>query len=165
MKTETLTTKEELDNLKSALTLAGLSETSIPYYIEWVKSCTPMKQEKAYIIKGETMNRVYKLKGDKAYPNHLLLVAIKSEDMEDPTEVEFLRFIIGARWFDDIVADNRPPTVAIDFNGNTETLVEQIDIMEDILISKTIEERDKEDDKVRYSFDDIKALAQKRLDK
>ena len=52
------------------------------------------------------MNRIYNLKGDKAYPNHLLLVAIKLEDMEDPMEVAFLRFIIGARWFDDIVANN-----------------------------------------------------------
>lgn len=106
MKIETLTTREELDNLKSALTLTGLSETSIPDYIEWVKSYTPMKQDKAYIIKGETMNRIYNLKDDKAYPNHLLLVAIKLEDMEDPMEVAFPRFIIGARWFDDIVANN-----------------------------------------------------------
>ena len=106
MKTETLTTREELDNLKSALTLEGLSETSIPDYIKWVKSYTPMKQEKAYIIKGETMNRIYNLKVDKAYPNDLLLVAIKLEDMEDSMEVAFPRFTIGARWFDDIVANN-----------------------------------------------------------
>ena len=39
------------------------------------------------------------------------------------------------------------------------------DTMEDILISKTMEERDKEDDQVRYSFDDIKALAQKHITK
>lgn len=106
MRIETLTTREELDSLGSALTMEGLSETSIPDYINWVKSHTPMKQDKAYVIKGETMNRVYKLKGDKAYPNDLTLVAIKLEDMEDSMEVAFPRFTIGARWFDDIVANN-----------------------------------------------------------
>lgn len=106
MKTETLTTREELDSLGSALTMERLRETSIPDYINWVKSHTPMKQDKAYVIKGETMNRIYNLKGDKAYPNDLLLVAIKLEDMEDSMEVAFPRFTIGARWFDDIVANN-----------------------------------------------------------
>ena len=77
MRIETLTTREELDSLGSALTMEGLSETSIPDYINWVKSHTPMKQDKAYVIKGKTMNRVYNLKGDKAYPNDLTLVAIK----------------------------------------------------------------------------------------
>ena len=61
-----------------------------------------------------------------------------------------------------IFKNNKPDLVLIDFN-QYEKLLEQIDLMEDILISKTIEERDKEDDKVRYSFDDIKVLAQNRL--
>mgnify|MGYP002603258672 CR=1 FL=1 len=61
-----------------------------------------------------------------------------------------------------IFKNNKPDLVLFDFD-QYEKLLERINIMEDILISKTIEERDKEDDKVRYSFDDIKALAQKRL--
>lgn len=40
MRIETLTTREELDSLGSALTMEGLSETSIPNYINWVKSHT-----------------------------------------------------------------------------------------------------------------------------
>lgn len=63
-----------------------------------------------------------------------------------------------------IFKNNKPDLVLIDFN-QYEKLLEQIDAMEDILISKTIEERDKENDQVRYSFDDIKALAQKRIAK
>ena len=63
-----------------------------------------------------------------------------------------------------IFKNNKPDLVLIDFN-QYEKLLEQIDTMEDILISKTIEERDKEDDQVRYSFDDIKALAQKHITK
>lgn len=38
------------------------------------------------------------------------------------------------------------------------------DYNEDVLIAKIIEERDKEDDGKRFSFDDIKALAKKRLE-
>ncbi len=63
-----------------------------------------------------------------------------------------------------IFENNKPDLVLIDFN-QYEKILEQIDTMEDILISKTIEERDKEDKEVRYSFDDIKALAQKRITK
>lgn len=63
-----------------------------------------------------------------------------------------------------IFENNKPDLVLIDFN-QYEKLLEQIDTVEDILISKTIEERDKEDKEVRYSFDDIKVLAQKRINK
>lgn len=61
-----------------------------------------------------------------------------------------------------IFKNNKPDLVLFDFD-EYEKLLERINIMEDLLISKTIEERDKEDDKVRYSFDDIKALAKKHL--
>ena len=40
-----------------------------------------------------------------------------------------------------------------------EKLSQKIDAMEDSLIAKNIEERDKEDDGTRYSFKDIKTLA------
>lgn len=101
-----LTTIEELEGLGSALTIEGLAEESIKDYIEWVKKYTPMVNETAYIIKGKTMNNVYALTGDNAYPDDLTLVAIKLEDMEDWTQVVMPRFQIGARWFDDIVMNN-----------------------------------------------------------
>ena len=56
-----------------------------------------------------------------------------------------------------IFKNNKPDLVLFDFD-EYEKLLERINIMEDLLISKTIEERDKEDDQVRYSFDDIKLL-------
>lgn len=62
-----------------------------------------------------------------------------------------------------IFKNNKPDLVLFDFD-EYENLLERINIMEDLLISKKIEERDKEDDQVRYSFDDIKALAKKRLE-
>ena len=101
-----LTTREELDGLGSALTLEGLAEDSIPDFIEWVKKYTPMKSETAYIIKGKTMNEVCNLTGDNAYPDDCTIVSIRLEDMEDSMAVVMPRFKIGARWFDDIVANN-----------------------------------------------------------
>ena len=63
-----------------------------------------------------------------------------------------------------IFKNNKPDLVLFDFD-EYEKLLERINIMEDLLISKTIEERDKEDDQVRYSFDDIKLLSEKLLKK
>ena len=63
-----------------------------------------------------------------------------------------------------IFKNNKPDLVLFDFD-EYEKLLERINIMEDLLISKTIEERDKEDDQVRDSFDDIKLLSEKLLKK
>ena len=63
-----------------------------------------------------------------------------------------------------IFKNNKPDLVLFDFD-EYEKLLERINIMEDLLISKTIEERDKEDDQARYSFDDIKLLSEKLLKK
>ena len=101
-----LTTIKELDALGSALTLEGLAEESIPDFINWVKEYTPMRNETAYIIKGKTMNDIYRLTGDNAYPDDCTIVSIKLEDMEDSMKVVIPRFQIGARWFDDIVGNN-----------------------------------------------------------
>ena len=63
-----------------------------------------------------------------------------------------------------VFKNNKPDLVLLDFS-EYEKLLERINIMEDLLISKTIEERDKEDDQVRYSFNDIKLLSEKLLKK
>ena len=46
-----------------------------------------------------------------------------------------------------------------------EKLSQKIDAMEDSLIAKNIEKRDKEDNGTRHSFDDIKLLSEKLLKK
>ena len=101
-----LTTLQELEDLGSALTIEGLTEDSIKDFIGWVKQYTPMINETAYIIKGKTMNTVYGLTGDNAYPDDVNIVSIKLEDMENSMAVVMPRFQIGARWFDDIVMNN-----------------------------------------------------------
>lgn len=57
-----------------------------------------------------------------------------------------------------IFKNNKPDLVLFDFE-EYEKLLQKIDAMEDILIAKSIEERDKEDNGTRHSFEDIKALA------
>ena len=59
-----------------------------------------------------------------------------------------------------IFKNNEPDLVLFDFD-EYEKLLEHINIMEDLLISKTIEERDKEDNGTRHSFEDIKLLSEK----
>ena len=101
-----LTELNELNDLGSALTIEGLSEESIQDFIDWVKQYTPMKKEIAYVIKGKTMNRVYNLMGNNAYPNDCTIVSIKLEDMENSKAIIIPRFEIGGRWFDDIIDNN-----------------------------------------------------------
>lgn len=59
-----------------------------------------------------------------------------------------------------VFKNNKPDLVLLDFD-EYEKLLEHINIMEDLLISKTIEERDKEDNGTRHSFDDAKLLSEK----
>ena len=59
-----------------------------------------------------------------------------------------------------IFKNNKPDLVLFDFD-EYEKLLEHINIMEDLLISKTIEERDKEDNGTRHSFEDAKLLSEK----
>ena len=106
MEIRVLTELKELQNLGSALTIEGLADDSIPDFINWVKEYTPMKNEIAYIIKGKTMNKVYGLTSENAYPDNCTIVSIKLEDMENSTAVVIPRFEIGARWFDDIIMNN-----------------------------------------------------------
>ena len=59
-----------------------------------------------------------------------------------------------------VFKNNKPDLVLLDFS-EYEKLLERINIMEDLLISKTIEERDKEDNGTRHLFEDAKLLSEK----
>lgn len=61
-----------------------------------------------------------------------------------------------------IFKNNKPDLVLFDFE-EYEKLLQKLEMMEDELILRKIEERDKEDSGVRHSFDDIKSLASKLL--
>ena len=53
-----------------------------------------------YVLKGSTMNDYYGLTGDNAYKPELNIVVIPN--FYNP----MFKLLIGARWFDDIVASN-----------------------------------------------------------
>ena len=104
-------TEEQLKELEnsSALTFEGTSGTDegLVRIFDWIKEYTPLKRETAYIINGKTMNRVYGLTGDNAYPDFCNIVSVMLDDMEDFQKIIIPRFRVGGRWFDDIVDNNR----------------------------------------------------------
>lgn len=101
-------TKEMLDELysSSALTIEGLAEESVVDYLDDIEEKCGLKNRIAYITKGKTMNEVYGLTGTNAYLNELIIVSIKLSDIVNVSPLIVHRFLIGARWFDDIVDNN-----------------------------------------------------------
>lgn len=104
---ENVTIKKQLDKLynNSAFTIEGLAEESIPDLIGWLEENTNFttNEPNVYVTKGNTMNEIYGLYGDNAYPNDLSIISIIDIDL---VKVALKRFSVGARWFDDIVDNN-----------------------------------------------------------
>jgi hypothetical protein len=110
--------KKMLDALynDSALTIEGLSEESINDFIEWIENYTSFKNDKiCYIIKGSIMNKEYHLTGDNRYNDNLTIVSVMLSDLKEPLTLAIPRMGI-ARWFDDIVEDNRFREIGEYFN-------------------------------------------------
>lgn len=103
-----VTEKEVADELYKdcSLTLEGLAEEGCSDFLDWIKGYTALKEEKVYIIKGETMNSIYHLTDSNAYPDDLSIVCVKLADMENPMATALPRFAIKGRWFNDIVDNN-----------------------------------------------------------
>ena len=106
--TEIITEKDKLDLLyeNSALTIEGLTEESIPDFVNWLEENTTFTNNEPiiYIIKGKTMNKEYRLHSTNAYQDDLTIVSVMDIN---PLPIVIKRFTIGARWFDDIVDNNR----------------------------------------------------------
>ena len=104
-------TKAQLEELvkESALTWEGLdtSDESLKQVFDWLKGYTPLKCERVYITKGALMDAVYELTGDNAYQSDCSIVSIRLCDMEKPMAIAIPRFMVGGRWLDDIVDNNR----------------------------------------------------------
>ena len=80
--------------LASAMTWEGLSEE---VFDAALNSCGKEGAD-GYLIKGKTMNDICGLTGNNAYPDELNIFAIK--------DFKGLAVQYGARWFDDIIANN-----------------------------------------------------------
>ena len=107
--------KEKSDILynTSAITMEGLSEDSIIDYINWIKEYCTMTSEDVYIISGKTMNEYYNLSGKNAYNDELTIVSIPLNQLNNIDKLAIARFEVGARWFDDIVDNNRNREVEV----------------------------------------------------
>lgn len=101
-------TLEELYDC-SALTLEGLRPDNIQEFLQFIKKFTDFKVSPVpvYVIEGSVMNHFYGLRGNNAYRDELNIISIKLESLENFANIVVPRFQIGARWFDDIVDNNR----------------------------------------------------------
>ena len=65
------------------------------------------------IISGKTMNEYYNLSGKNAYKDELTIVSIPLNQLNNIDKLAIARFEVGARWFDDIVDNNRNREVGV----------------------------------------------------
>ena len=91
-----VTTKEQLKELYncSAMTWEGLVEEDF----ETALNMCGAEGAKGYVTKGAVMNKICKLTGSNAYPDDLDIFSID--------KFKGLAIMVGARWMDDIIANN-----------------------------------------------------------
>lgn len=71
-----------------------------------------------YVFDGRTMNRMYNLTGDNAYPENLSFVSINLDNWASMEKLPMYKMQVGARWLDDIIENNKARQDMI--NGNNE---------------------------------------------
>ena len=91
-----VTTKEQLKELYncSAMTWEGLVEEDF----ETALNMCGAEGAKGYVTKGAVMNKICRLTGNNAYPDDLDIFSID--------KFKGLAIMVGARWMDDIIANN-----------------------------------------------------------
>ena len=91
-----VTTKEQLKELYncSAMTWEGLIEEDFGVAL----SMCGAEGAKGYVTTGKVMNKLCKLTGSNAYPDDLTIFSID--------KFKGLAITVGARWMDDIIANN-----------------------------------------------------------
>lgn len=91
--------------LGSAATWEGfnMSAKNLNDFEYRVEKLSHWKNRRIYITTGKEMNEFSKLTGDNAYPDDLHIVSIALADVEDCMP---LKMQLGARWLDDIIANN-----------------------------------------------------------
>jgi hypothetical protein len=89
-------TKEQLKALNdcSAMTWEGLREEDFGVAL----SMCGAEGAKGYVTTGAVMNKLCKLTGSNAYPDDLTIFSID--------KFKGLAITVGARWMDDIIANN-----------------------------------------------------------
>lgn len=91
----------------SALTLEGLDLDSLDDYAKYLDEECGLKENAVFhVIDGYTMNSLYDLSDNNAYPDDLHIIVIKLSDLVKPNNIVMKRFNFGGRWFDDVVDNN-----------------------------------------------------------
>lgn len=105
-------TPDDIDHLEkgSAFTWEGMltDDANLQSIVEFFKENTPSIKlpVKFYTWTGETMNNLYDLSGDIAYPNNLSFVSIPLDCWSSMGNLPIIKLQVGARWLDDIVDNN-----------------------------------------------------------
>lgn len=104
--------KEILEDLykDNALTFEGLSieEESLNQLFDWLEeNGVQMKTNDVYITPGGIMNEIYHLRGKNRYPVGLHIVSVKLADMVNMGKIITARFMVGGRWMNDVIDNNR----------------------------------------------------------
>lgn len=105
-------TDDDLVNLEkgSAFTFEGLMSDDknlndlVDFFNEKTNIKIPMR---IYHATGEKVNNLYGLTGRNAYPNDLDIVLLPLDNWNELGDLPMIKIQIGARWFDDIVDNNR----------------------------------------------------------
>lgn len=104
--------EDDLDKLydDSAFTFEGfmVDDENLTKLVNFLKENTEVILPiKIYRISGEMMNSKYGLTEDNAYPDDLNIVSLPLNNWNELGDLPMIKIQIGARWFDDIVDNNR----------------------------------------------------------
>ena len=131
-------TDEDLNKLYdgSALTFEGLAsdEDSLKAMIDFFKENTKITiPAKVYHLTGAKMNSMYGLTGSNAYPDDLNIISLPLDNWKEMGNLPIIKLRIGARWFDDIVDNNRrrqeSMNESIDEINNIEDNIENAEVI------------------------------------
>ena len=96
---------------EDAWTWEGMTTNSnnLQDIIDWFKEqgC-PLREEEFWLTTGAQMNEFCGgLTGSNAYPDDLSILSIELENIKDVNKLLVKKFEVGARWFSDIVENNK----------------------------------------------------------
>lgn len=102
----------DIQNLydKSALTWVNRSidDNSLQEIVNWFTSngC-PLREEVCWLTSGKQMNRFCNIKKSIFYPDNANIISIELDNITNASKILSKRMEFGARWFDDIVNQNK----------------------------------------------------------
>lgn len=64
------------------------------------------KEIDGFVWNGKMMNEIYGLHGDNAYPDEFPFLCFDTDSFNGNGNVNVFKMMVGARWLDDIVANN-----------------------------------------------------------